>query len=202
MGFYRPTAGRILIDGIDLRDLDLATWRKQISAVFQDFGQYHLTISENIGLGNIDFIENTNAIKQAAVEGGFSPIAEALPEQYQTLLGKEFGGTSLSGGQWQKLGMSRAFIKQANILILDEPTASLDPKSENEVFQKFLEVSKDKTTILITHRLGSVSMTDRIFVLKEGSLIEEGSHEELFIAGKDYANLYSMQAKQYQLATN
>ncbi len=194
---YDPTQGRILIDGVDLRELDLVSWRQSISAVFQDFGQYHLTAAENIGIGNVKFLEEESRIKQAAHKGGFSSIAESFPEKYQTLLGKEFGGTSLSGGQWQKLALSRALMKESSVLILDEPTASLDPKSEYELFHKFVDVAEGKTTILITHRLGSVSMADRIVVLQEGKMIEEGAHEHLLKANHVYASLYSMQAERY-----
>lgn len=196
--FYEPTQGRILIDGIDLRDLDIFSWRKGISAVFQDFGQYYLTAAENIGIGDVRFLDREEMLKTAAEKGGFSAIAELLPDKYQTLLGKEFGGTNLSGGQWQKLAMARAFMKEADILIFDEPTASLDPRSEHEIFQKFAEVSKGKTAILITHRLGSVSMADQIVVLQAGMIIEEGSHDNLFQAGNAYHRLYSMQADRYK----
>lgn len=196
--FYEPTQGRILIDGMDLRDLDVVSWRKSISAIFQDFGQYYLTAAENVGIGDTTSLDREDVIQRAADKAGFSAVAELLPDKYQTLLGKEFGGTSLSGGQWQKLAMARAFMKEASILIFDEPTAHLDPRSEHEVFQKFAEVSKGKTAILITHRLGSVSIADRIIVLQAGRMIEEGSHDELLQAGGIYPCLYSMQADRYK----
>ncbi len=195
--FYDPTAGRILVDGIDLSSLEVGSWRKKISGIFQDFNQYHLTIGENIGIANVGLLLEEDAIKKAAYQGGFSSIAESLPEKYHTLLGKEFGGTSLSGGEWQKLAMSRAFMKEADLLILDEPTASLDPKSEREVFRKFADVSTGKTTIFITHRLHSIFMTDRVIVFKEGAVIEEGYHQDLIYADGEYALLYSMQADCY-----
>ena len=142
--FYDPTEGKILIDGVDLRDIDLLSWRKTLSVVFQDFGQYCLSAKENIGISRSSF--NPEEIFHAAKKGGFDSVVSRLPNGLDSMLGKEFGGTSLSGGEWQKLAMSRAFFREAHILILDEPTASLDPKSEHEVFQKFSENIENKTT--------------------------------------------------------
>lgn len=194
--FYDPTEGKILIDGIDLKDIDLKTWRQYLSVVFQDFGQYHLSAKENIGISRSSF--DLEEIAEAAKKGGFDSVVAKLPSGFESMLGKEFGGTSLSGGEWQKIAMSRAFFRDANILILDEPTAALDPKSEHEVFQKFAENTENKTTFFITHRLGSVRMADWILVLKNGELIEEGTHEEL-LAKRDgeYAYLFSLQADRY-----
>lgn len=174
---YDPTEGKILIDGINLQEIDLKTWRQYLSVVFQDFGQYHLSAKENIGISRSSF--DLKGIAEAAKKGGFDSVVAKLPSGFESMLGKEFGGTSLSGGEWQKIAMSRAFFRDANILILDEPTASLDPKSEHEVFQKFAENTEGKTTFFITHRLGSVRMADWVLVLKNGELIEEGTHEEL-----------------------
>jgi ATP-binding cassette, subfamily B, bacterial len=194
--FYDPTEGRILIDGIDLKNIDIKTWRDTLSVVFQDFGQYHLSAKENIGISRSSF--DLKDIAHAAKQGGFDAVAEKLPQGFDSLLGKEFGGTSLSSGEWQKLAMSRAFFRNANILILDEPTAALDPKSEHEVFQKFSENTENKTTFFITHRLGSVRMADWILVLKNGKLIEEGHHEELVSKKEgEYAYLFSLQASRY-----
>lgn len=194
--FYDPTDGKILIDGIDLKEIDLKTWRQYLSVVFQDFGQYHLTAKENIGISRSFF--DIDEITEAAKKGGFDTVAAKLPSGFESMLGKEFGGTSLSGGEWQKIAMSRAFFRDANILILDEPTAALDPKSENEVFQKFAENTENKTTFFITHRLGSVRMADWVIVLKNGELIEEGTHEELHSKKNgEYAYLFSLQADRY-----
>ncbi len=194
--FYDPTEGRILIDGIDLKEIDLKIWRQYLSVVFQDFGQYHFSAKENIGISRSSF--DLGEITEAAKKGGFDSVAAKLPKGFESMLGKEFGGTSLSGGEWQKIAMSRAFFRDANILILDEPTAALDPKSEHEVFQKFAENTENKTTFFITHRLGSVRMADWILVLKNGELIEEGTHEEL-LSKRDgeYAYLFSLQADRY-----
>lgn len=193
--FYDPTDGLITVDGKDLKTLDILSWRASISGVFQDFGQYHFTAQENIYLANAH--ASQEAVIDASKKGGFFPILNKLPEGLNTLLGKEFGGTSLSGGEWQKLAMSRAFLRDANLLILDEPTSSLDPQSELEVFKKFAEAAVDKTTLFITHRLGSAKMVDRILVFKDGCLIEEGSHEKLFSAKQEYASLFQMQADLY-----
>lgn len=193
--FYDPTSGSITVDGIDLKALDITAWRALISGVFQDFGKYHLTVADNIALA--DFKATQEKLSDAAFKGGFTPILDHLSAGLQTPLGKEFGGTSLSGGEWQKLAMSRAFLRDAQLLVLDEPTAALDPESEAELFQNFAEVSEGKTTLLITHRLGSVKMTDRILVLMEGELVEHGTHAELLAAHGEYAVLYRCQAEQY-----
>lgn len=198
MRMYDPTEGRITIDGVDLKELNILEWRKSIGAVFQDFGKYHLTAQENIGLGDYTSISSLDKIHHAAIKGGFNEVFERLPEKENTLLGKEFGGTSLSVGEWQKLAMSRAFMRDAEILILDEPTASLDPKSEHEVFKKFSTNADNKTTIFITHRLGSVLMADRIIVMKSGRIVEEGTHHELISSKGDYQVLFTMQASRYE----
>lgn len=195
--FYDPTAGKITIDGRDLKETDLKAWRRSISAVFQDFGQYHFTIGENVALGDVNASQKN--ISKAIHKGGFHPILERLPNGLNTKLGKEFDGTSLSGGEWQKLAMSRAFLRDASLLILDEPTSSLDPHSEQEVFKKFSDHIEEKTALLITHRLGSIKMADRIIVLKNGMLIESGTHQQLVMARGEYHTLYNIQAKQYQI---
>lgn len=194
--FYDPTEGSIILDGIDLKEIDLKTWRQTLSVIFQDFGQYHLSAKENIGISRSSF--DLEEIAEAAKKGGFDSVVNKLPSGFESMLGKEFGGTSLSGGEWQKLAMSRAFFRDANILILDEPTAALDPKSEHEVFQKFAENTENKTTFFITHRLGSVRMADWILVLKNGELIEKGTHAELLAKKNgEYAHLFSLQADHY-----
>jgi len=198
LGLHKPTSGCIFVDGISINELDKSLWRKKISAIFQDFGQYHFTVKENIGIANIELLQKEGQIKKAASRGGFAEIAESLPQSFDTVLGKELGGTNLSGGEWQKLALSRAFMRDADLLILDEPTASLDPQSEYELFERFSEMTKEKTSILITHRLGSVSMADRILVMKDGLLVEEGDHEYLYKEGQEYKKLFSMQAKRYQ----
>lgn len=196
---YDPTAGTIWVDGENLKDLDLEAWRRQIAVVFQDFGRYALTLAENIALGDLKVLDDLERLRRANQRAGMAEIVEQFPEGYQTSLGKQFGGTELSGGEWQKLALARAFVREeeAQLLILDEPTAALDPRSESEVYRRFAELAHGKTTLLITHRLASVRMADRILVLKNGHLLEEGTHEELLQRRGEYATLWSMQAQQY-----
>jgi ATP-binding cassette, subfamily B, bacterial len=196
---YDPAAGKITIDGQDLQRFDLEQWRQQIAVVFQDFGQYSFSLGENIALGNLEQLGNDLQLSQAVARAGMTSLLKKVPDGYQTLLGKQFDGTELSGGEWQKIALARAFIRedQAQILILDEPTAALDPRSESEVYQRFAELARGKTTLLITHRLASTRMADRILVLKAGRLIEQGSHEQLLAQAGEYASLWKMQAEQY-----
>jgi len=198
---YDPCSGIIRVDGEDLKELDLEAWRRQFAVVFQDFGCYAFTLGENIALGSYqDLEENRERLQYAIQQVGLTELVKKLPNQYYSLLGKQFGGTELSGGQWQKLALSRAFFREqdAQILILDEPTAALDPRSEYEIYHQFATLSQNKTTLLITHRLASVRMADRILVLRSGKLIEEGSHEQLLQYEGEYATLWTMQANQYQ----
>lgn len=195
--FYDPTEGTITIDGKDLRTLNLEVWRSSISAVFQDFGQYHFTVNENILLADLKASEER--VSHAVQNSGFHATLTRLPAGLNTKLGKEFGGTTLSGGEWQRLAMSRAFLRDADFLILDEPTSSLDPKNEQEIFHKFSDHLDGKTALLITHRLSSVRMATRILVFKKGKLIEDGTHLSLIKLKGEYCHLYSLQANQYQI---
>ncbi|MDM3855374.1 MAG: ABC transporter ATP-binding protein [Aphanizomenon gracile PMC649.10] len=195
---YDPTTGRIIVDGIDLRDLNLEQWRQQIAGVFQDFGHYSLTVGENIALGNLAALEHRDILRYAVEKADIVKLVDDFPSGEDTQLGKQFGGTELSGGQWQKLALARAFVrKQAQLLLLDEPTAALDPRSECDFYLRFVELAEGKTTILITHRLASVRMADRILVLKDGHLIEDGTHQELLQLGGEYTALWNMQVEQY-----
>ncbi|MGF1539070.1 MAG: ABC transporter ATP-binding protein [Pleurocapsa sp.] len=197
--FYDPTRGKILIDGIELKHLKLEEWRHQIAVVFQDFSHYSLSVGENIALGNLKSLNNLEELKLAAIKAGISKKIDILENKYHTLLGKQFDGTELSGGEWQKIAIARAFIrqKQSQILVLDEPTAALDPRSEYETYHNFSELVNGKTAILVTHRLASVFMADFIIVLKKGKLVEKGTHKELLQQNGEYATLWNMQAKQY-----
>ncbi|BAY77973.1 ABC transporter-related protein [Nostoc linckia NIES-25] len=195
---YDPTTGSILVDGIDLRNFNLEQWRQQIAGVFQDFGHYALTLGENIALGNLAALECPEILKYAVEKADIVKLVEHFPTREDTPLGKQFGGTELSGGQWQKLALARAFVrKEAQLLLLDEPTAALDPRSEYDLYLRFIELAEGKTTILITHRLASVRMAHRILVLKAGRLIEDGTHQELLQHGGEYTALWNMQAQQY-----
>ena len=195
--FYEPSSGRILIDGIDLRELDLPAWRAQVGAVFQNFNRFDYTIRENVAIANLQYEHDTQRITEALRQADLDAVVNALEQGQETRLGKEFGGTELSGGQWQKLAMARAMFRDASVLILDEPTAALDPRSEHALYAHFAALAKQPTTFLITHRLPSVLMADRVLVLKEGHLVEDGTHGSLLRSGGEYAELWGMQAKQY-----
>ncbi|MBE9205611.1 ABC transporter ATP-binding protein [Nostoc sp. LEGE 06077] len=195
---YDPTQGCILVDRIDLRNLNLWQWRQQIAGVFQDFGHYALTLGENIALGNLTALEHPDMLRYAVEKADITQLVDNFPTREDTPLGKQFGGTELSGGQWQKLALARAFVRQsAQLLLLDEPTAALDPRSEYDLYRHFIELAEGKTTILITHRLASVRMADRILVLKAGHLIEDGTHQELLQSGGEYTTLWNMQSQHY-----
>ncbi len=196
---YDPSEGQILLDGRDLRDYDPADYYRQIGVIFQDFARYDLTARENIGLGCVEAIEDRERVRQAAKLGGAAGLIEKLPRQIETVLGKRFeGGVDLSGGEWQKIALSRAFMRDASLLILDEPTAALDIYAESEIYGRFAELTRGKTTVFVTHRLSSVKMAQKILVLKDGQLIEEGGHEALLAQGGDYARMFTMQAERYQ----
>ncbi|GLV48857.1 ABC transporter ATP-binding protein [Thermus sp. LT1-2-5] len=194
--FYDPTEGRILVDGVGLRELDLEAWRAHIAAVFQDFGRYALTLKENILLSDPTGPHDPARLEAAARAGGAWELVETLG--WEALLSRSFGGTELSLGQWQRVALARAFFHRAELLVLDEPTASLDPKEEAHLYRRFAELTRGKTVLLITHRLGSVQMADRILVLHQGRLVEEGTHAALLQRGGTYAELWRSQAGLYR----
>src|SRR4249919_549616 len=196
---YDPDEGRILLDGRDLRDYDLDDLRANIGVIFQDFVRYHLTAGENIGVGQIDAMYDRERIREAARRAMADQVIEPLPYGYDQLVGRRFKtGVDLSGGQWQKIAIARAYMRDAQVMILDEPTAALDARSEFEVFQRFKELSNDRTAILISHRFSSVRMADRILVLNEGRLEASGTHPELIAQGGRYAELFELQAAGYR----
>jgi len=196
---YDPTEGTILIDGIDIRELDPQDLRQRIGVIFQDFVRYHLPAAENIGFGQIEALHRLDRIIESARKSGAHPIIENLPDGYQTMLGRWFhGGHELSVGQWQKIALARAFMRDAEILVLDEPTASLDAETEYEIFRHFQELTVGKMAILISHRFSTVRMADRIVVIQEGRIAEIGTHPELLRQQGIYAYLFSLQAKGYR----
>ncbi|SEA65840.1 ABC transporter ATP-binding protein [Pedobacter hartonius] len=196
---YDPTEGRILLDGKDLRDYDLADLRMNLGIIFQDYIRYQMNFSQNIAVGNIKEKENATLIRSAAHQSMADLLAEKLPQQYEQMLGKRFAqGVELSGGEWQKIALARAYMKDAQLLILDEPTASLDARAEYEVFQRFAELTAGKSAVLISHRFSTVRMADRILVLEKGELVEIGSHEELLLKNGRYADLFNLQAMGYR----
>ena len=196
---YHPTEGRILLDGKDLEDWDEAELRKRMGVVFQDFNQYHFKLRDNVGLGSVPHREDEDRIRRAAERGGATAVIGELSAGLDTQLGRSFkGGVELSGGQWQKIALSRAFMREeADVLILDEPTAALDAEAEHAVFERFRALAKGRTAILISHRFPTVRMADRIIVLEGGRLIESGTHEELLAMHGRYAELFELQARGY-----
>ena len=199
LGLYQPTAGVVTVDGTDLREIDLASWRDRAGAVFQDYMTYAFTARENIGMGKIEELANTGAIRNAAVRSGAHAVIEALPHGYETLLGREFeGGQDLSRGEWQSLAIARLYLRNAELLVLDEPTSALDALAEVEVYRQFLELSSDKSVLLISHRLGSARLADRVVFLKDGVIVEHGTHDELVEAGGAYSKLFTIQAEWYR----
>lgn len=196
---YEPTSGSISVDGINLNCFDINAWRREISVIFQDYVKYHFTVAENIRLGNIDITLSDQSIISAAKMSGAHDVITRLPQNYQTVLGKLFdSGEELSIGQWQKVALARAFLRNSQIIVLDEPTSAMDPKAEYEVFENFRQLIKQQTAILISHRLSTVKMADRIYVMDRGRVIENGTHEELIELQGSYANLFETQAQNYR----
>lgn len=196
---YDPTEGQILLDGVDLREYDLKSLHQRFGVIFQDFVRYQFTVRENIGFGQVDALEDMRRIRDAAQRGGAAPIIENLPTGYDTMLGRRWEkGQELSGGQWQKIALARAFMREAEVLVLDEPTSALDAEAEYEVFRRFGELIEDRIAVLISHRFSTVRMADRIVVLSEGKILEIGSHAELMQLDGTYARLFNLQAEGYR----
>ncbi len=194
---YDPTAGRILLDGVDLREYNIEDLQSQIGVIFQDFMRYEMTARQNIAVGRIG--REDEAVEQAARKSLADQVIARLPGGYDQLLGRRFeGGVDLSGGEWQKMALARAYLRDAQVLILDEPTASLDARSEYEVFRHFAELQQGKTALLISHRFSTVRMADRILVLEEGRIAEQGSHSQLMALGGRYAGMFELQAASYR----
>jgi ATP-binding cassette, subfamily B, bacterial len=196
---YDPTGGRILLDGVDLRDYELEDLWKEIGVIFQDFVRYDMTASENIAIGRIEEQDNTFRVRSAAQKSLAEGVIRKLPHGYNQLLGRRFeGGTDLSGGEWQKIALARAYLRDAQVLVLDEPTAALDARSEHEVFERFAELTKGKMALLISHRFSTVKMADRILVLEGGRIAEQGPHDELLQNKGRYAEMFELQAASYR----
>jgi ATP-binding cassette subfamily B protein len=196
---YDPVEGRILLDGHDLREYGLEALRGSMGVIFQDFVRYNLSAGDNIAVGKIDARSDRARIERAAKRSQADEVIAKLPGGYQQMIGKRFkDGVELSGGEWQKIAISRAYMREAAVLILDEPTAALDARSEFEVFQRFKELSSGKTAILISHRFSSVRMADRILVLAEGHIEAAGTHDELLAQSGRYSELFELQAAGYR----
>ena len=196
---YDPTEGQILLDGVDLREYDLDALHREIGVIFQDFMRYEMTAGENIAVGDIGQLDNLELLRVAAHKSLAHEVVERLPRRYGQMLGRRFEtGVDLSGGEWQKLALARAYLREAQLLILDEPTAGLDARSELTVFRRFADLTEGKTALLISHRFSTVRMADRIVVLDGGRITEEGSHDELANLGGRYAEMFEMQAANYR----
>ena len=196
--FYEPTEGSILMDGVDVRHYEKEAYQKFFGAIFQDFVKYYLTAKVNIAVGKITDLDNTEKIKDSAARSLASEVIDTLPKGYDQELGRRFKkGTELSGGQWQKVAIARAYMSDAQVLILDEPTSALDARAEYEVFQRFIGLTEGKTSIIISHRFSTVRMADRIMVLQGGKIVEMGTHEELLANETLYAELFNLQAEGY-----
>ena len=197
---YDPTEGRILLDGKPLGAWDLAVLRRRIGVIFQDFNEYQLALRENVGFGSVEHLADEPRVARAVDRGGAAELVRSLGQGLETQLGRWFkDGVELSGGQWQKVALARAFMREeADVLVLDEPTAALDAEAEHAVFERFRALTRDRTTILISHRFPTVRMADRIVVLEDGRVIEEGTHAALVAAGARYAQLFTLQAQGYR----
>ena len=196
---YDPTCGRILLDGVDLREYSMEDLHRQIGVIFQDFVRYEMTARQNIAAGRVGAAEECGHPAGRAERAAPTQVVDRLPSGYEQLLGRRFeGGVDLSGGEWQKMALARAYLRDAQILILDEPTASLDARSEYEVFQRFAELTEGKMALLISHRFSTVRMADRIVVLEDGRIAEEGNHEQLIALGGRYSGMFELQAASYR----
>jgi ATP-binding cassette subfamily B protein len=196
---YDPTEGRILLDGVDLREYDLSALRRAIGVIFQDFFRYDLTARDNIAVGWVEGRDDVPRIVESAEKSLASDVIEALDGKYDQMLGRRFeGGADLSGGEWQKVALGRSYMRDAQVLVLDEPTAALDARAEYEVFRRFSELTRGKMAVLISHRFSTVRMADRIIVLEEGRVVEDGSHAELLRRDGQYAELFNLQAEGYR----
>ncbi len=196
---YDPTGGAILLDGIDLREYDVEGLRQEIGVIFQDYMRYDMPARENIGLGRVEELDNQPRIEDAARKSLAEALVAKLPHGYRQMLGRRFDdGIDLSAGQWQKIALARAYMRDAQVLILDEPTASLDARSEYEVFLRFADLTRDRMAVLISHRFSTVRMADRILVLDQGEIVEQGTHSQLVALGGRYAELFELQAAGYR----
>jgi ATP-binding cassette subfamily B protein len=196
---YDPTEGQILLDGIDLREYDLEDLHREIGVIFQDFMRYEMTARENIAVGRVENIDDLELLQSAARKSLADHTIERLPQGYEQMLGRRFEqGVDLSGGEWQKVALARAYLRDAQLLILDEPTAALDARSEYEVFQRFSELTAGKMALFISHRFSTVRSADRILVLENGKIAEEGTHDQLARLGGRYAEMFEMQASSYR----
>ena len=197
--FYEPTSGTIFLDDVPIDQYDKVDYQNYFGVIFQDFIKYHFDLKENIGVGSIENLNDMLKIKKSAEQSLAQEVVDILPQGFDQPLGKRFhDGVELSGGQWQKIALARAYMKDAQVIILDEPTSALDARAEHETFQRFIGLTENKTAIIISHRFSTVRMADKILVLKDGEIEEFGTHQELIENNKLYAELFDLQAKGYQ----
>jgi ATP-binding cassette subfamily B protein len=196
---YDPSEGRVALDGTDFRNFDIQALRQEITVIFQDYLHYHLTARENIWIGDIKMNPDDKRVHTAAELSGADKIISRLPYGYETMLSNKFDdGVELSIGEWQKIALARAFMREAQLLILDEPTSSLSAQAEYDIFEAFKKLIKGRSALLISHRFSSVRMANMIYVLKEGKIVESGSHDELIRLGGRYAHMYEIQTRHYR----
>ena len=195
VGLFRPTSGAIRVNGVDVSTMPMSDLRRRVGVIFQDFARLQLSMRDNVGVGWLPDLGDDAAVQAAITEGGARAIVDRLRDGLETPLGKVFGGDDLSGGQWQRVALARAFMRKSRILVLDEPTAAMDAEGEHEIFQRFRDLKKDRTAILITHRFSTVRMADRIVVIDGGRVVEEGTHDALMAQGGLYARMFSLQAE-------
>jgi len=196
---YDPVQGTITVDGLDLKKTDPEEWRRHITVLFQDFVRYNLSVQENIWMGDTSLPPDTPRVEDAARQAAADTVIRRLPDAYSSRLGKLFsGGQELSSGEWQKIALARAFFRNAEIVILDEPASSLDALAEAEIFHRFRELVKGRTAVLISHRFSTVLLADHIYVLDQGKIIEHGTHTELMAKNGHYAEMFRAQADPYR----
>jgi ATP-binding cassette subfamily B protein len=198
VGLHRPTSGRILVDGVDVATMTMSALRKRVGVIFQDFARLQLPMRDNVGVGWLPARDDDAAIHAAIDDAGATEVVARLPQGLATPLGRAFGGDDLSGGQWQRVALARAFMRKSRILVLDEPTAAMDAEAEHEIFQRFRDLKRERTAILITHRFSTVRMADRIVVFDDGRIAEEGTHDQLIALGGTYAHMFELQAAGYR----
>ena len=195
MGIYKPDTGHVSINGVAIQDLERNSYLKKISLISQSFVRYCMTLRENVAISNLEELPNDSAIRDALSDANFR--MEDVSLELDTMLGKEFDGVELSGGQWQKIAIARGIFKESEVIIMDEPTSAIDPIAETEILKAFLEIAKNKTAIIISHRTGLCTLVDKIAVMKEGNLVEYGSHDSLIKEDKEYARMFHAQKQWY-----
>jgi len=198
IGLYQPDAGSVRLDGTLLSSAQAVRTRRRVAAVFQDYATFQITARESIGFGDLAGLADDARLREAAQRADIDDLIAGLPGGFDAYLGREFGETDLSGGQWQRIALARAFFRDADLLVLDEPTAALDPLAELALFERFAELAAGRTAIMISHRLGAARLADRVIVLQEGAIVEEGHHDTLVAKGGVYAALFAAQAQWYR----